>query len=83
MTRLTPETFDGIVGLAGPHTRAREARPDKLWGAPAIARALGVSVDKVKSLAGDPVCPVFKPNGYFAYRHELEAWLRTKPLAKS
>lgn len=68
---LTPETLDGIL----------QPPPRKIWGAPAIARILGVSVDTVYALAKDPASPVYKPNGYFAYRSELEAWLRTKPPA--
>lgn len=66
---LTPDMFDRIT----------ERPPRKVWGAPAIARILGISVDTVYALAKDPDSPVYKPSGYFAYRHELEAWLRTKP----
>lgn len=67
---LTPSTFDRAV-----------ARPEKLWGAPCIAAALGVSVDKIYALAKHPDCPIFKPpgSGYFAFRNDLEEWLRTKP----
>jgi len=61
-----PERFDAMV-----------AKPEKLWGAPAIAQALGVSVATVYRLAGDG-CPIYRPGGrYFAYRSELENWLRT------
>ncbi|MEF2071911.1 hypothetical protein [Consotaella aegiceratis] len=67
---LSPGTFDRV-------TAGRPAV--KVWGAPAIARILGVSVDTVYQLAKDPKSPVYKPSGYFAYRNELEAWLRTKP----
>lgn len=57
------------------------AKPEKLWGAPAIAAALGVSVDKVYALASDPRVPIYKPAGagYFAIRNELASWLRGKP----
>lgn len=68
MTTLTPGTFDALVG----------GKTEKLWGARAIARALGVSVDKVRLLASQPDCPIYRPHGYFAYRNELENWLRTK-----
>lgn len=52
--------------------------PDKLWGAPAISQALGVSVDTVYRPAKENGCPIYQPGGsYFAFRHELEAWLRT------
>lgn len=67
---LTTETLDSIL----------QPPPRKIWGAPAIARFLGVSVDTVYALAKDPDCPVYKPSGYFAYRYELEAWLRRKPI---
>lgn len=69
---LTAPIFDNAV-------QPRQSR--KIWGAPQIAQILGVSVDTVYALAKDPASPVYKPNGYFAYRHELEAWLRTKPNA--
>ena len=60
----------------------RTAKPERLWGAPAIALALGVSVDTVVSLSRKPDCPIYRPSGrYFAYRTELERWLRTKPAA--
>jgi len=68
MTTLTPDTFDAMVST----------KSAKLWGARAIARALGVSVDKVRTLAAQSDCPIYRPHGYFAYRSELEAWLRTK-----
>jgi hypothetical protein len=70
-SELTPAAFDQIT----------ERAPRKVWGAPAIARILGVSVDTVYALAKDPASPVYRPSGYFAYKHELEAWLRTKPPA--
>lgn len=67
---LTPKATDEI--LAGER---------KLWGASAIAAFLGISVDKVYTLAKNPVVPVYKPEGggYFAFKSELMAWLRTKP----
>lgn len=68
---LTAERFDSIVA----------AKPEKLWGAPSNAAALGVSVDKVRALATKPGVPIYKPvgAGYFAYRTELDNWLRHKP----
>ncbi|PSO30217.1 DNA-binding protein [Bradyrhizobium sp. MOS002] len=54
---------------------------DELWGAKAIARHIGCSVDWVYQLAADPDAPVFKPCGrYFAMKSELRSWLRTKPV---
>ena len=69
-TALNPDRFDAALG-----------KPEKLWGAPAIATALGVSVDKVRALATNPAVPIYKPKGcgYFAIRSELESWLRSKP----
>jgi hypothetical protein len=76
MSALTPERLDAILS---------PPKPEKLWGAPAIARALGVSVDKVRSLAANPNVPIYKPEGagYFAFRAELEAWLKTKATAST
>lgn len=55
------------------------AKTEKLWGAPAIAAALGVSIPTVYRLAGKADCPIYRPDGrYFALRHELDLWLRTK-----
>lgn len=67
---LTPERLDAIL----------IARPEKLWGAPAIALAMGVSVDTVRKWAKEPDVPIYnpRPRTYFAMRAELEAWLRTK-----
>jgi len=66
--KLDPLRFDTMIGL-----------PSKLWGASEIAKALGCSVHTVYRLAEEPDTPVFKPGGrYFAYRHELEAWLKKK-----
>lgn len=75
MTTLTPETFDALAR----DTHAREGRPEKLWGAATIARALGVSTDTVKAWAEDPDVPIYRPKGYYAVRSELERWLKTKP----
>ena len=73
---LTAPLFDAIFG------KPPAPKPEKLWGRPAIAQALGVSVDMVVSLARHPGCPIYRPAGkYFAYRSELERWLRTKPAA--
>lgn len=56
------------------------ARPvNKIWGLRAIAAALGVSVDTARKWARDPDVPIYRPKGYFAFRNELEAWLRSKP----
>ena len=72
--KLTPERFDEMIThqmLVG--------KTEKLWGAPAIANALGVSVDTVREWARDPNIPIYQPKGYFARRSELEAWLHKKP----
>lgn len=67
--KLTPARLDGL--LIG--------KPERLWGAPAIAQALGVSIATVYRLALKQDCPIYKPDGrYFAYRHELDDWLRAK-----
>lgn len=53
----------------------------KLWGLPHIAKVLGVSVDKARDLAKVPGVPIYLPEGsgrYFAFKSELQAWLRTK-----
>ena len=53
----------------------------KLWGLPAIAGVLGVSVDTARRWANDPDCsaPITRPGGrYFAVRSELVAWLRDR-----
>lgn len=70
--RLTTEKFDTTF-----------AKPDKLWGAPAIARALGVSEDTVRRWAADPDVPIYAPRRgtYFAFRSEIQTWLRRKPGA--
>lgn len=52
-----------------------------LWGLPTIARVLGLSVDKVRDLAKKPEVPIYRPAGcgsYFAFKTELQSWLRTK-----
>ncbi|MAZ27988.1 MAG: DNA-binding protein [Cytophagaceae bacterium] len=65
--------------LDGASFDALFAGPAKLWGLEAIARAIGCSVDKTRRLARNPRVPIYRPEGsgsYFAFRHELEAWLR-------
>lgn len=55
--------------------------PEKLWGAPAIARASGLSPDYIYTLAERDDTPIYRPPGtnkVFAFRSELLAWLRTK-----
>lgn len=50
-----------------------------IWGLSAIAAFLGLSVDTVRELAPDDDVPIYRPSGrYFAWSHELMAWLRTK-----
>ncbi len=57
---------------------------DALWGAKAIARFIGASVDFVYELADDPSAPVYKPSGrYYSTKEELRQWLRSKPSAKT
>lgn len=69
---ITPERFD----------RALVSKPEKLWGAPAIAAALGVSVDTVYRWAKDANVPVCRVGGrYFAFRAELDAWMRNRIAA--
>ncbi|AXQ94007.1 helix-turn-helix domain-containing protein [Cereibacter azotoformans] len=64
---LDPERFDAIT-----------SGPEKLWGLPAISKALGVSVDTVRRWARHGRAPIYRPDGerYFALRSELNAWLR-------
>ena len=74
--KLTPEAFDAVS--------RPKPRPERLIGAPAIARAIGVSERNVHDLARRPDVPIYRPPGfgrYIAFRSELENWLRTKPLA--
>lgn len=55
----------------------------KLWGLPLIAEALGVSIDTARAWAKLDGVPIYRPAGtgsYFAFRSELLAWLRTKPI---
>lgn len=57
-------------------------RVERLWGAPAIAAFLDVSVDRVYDLAKDPNCPIFMAGKrYTAVRSELWRWTRQKPAA--
>lgn len=64
---ITPERFDATMQMA---------KPEKIWGAPAIAAALGVSVATVYRFAIEAECPIAKRGGrYFAIRAELDAWL--------
>lgn len=54
---------------------------EHVWGAPAIARATGLSTDAVYSLADHPDSPIYRPPGtnrLYATRSELRLWLRTK-----
>lgn len=68
--KLTARTLDSIM---------RPAVPVKLWGAGEIARFLGCSVASIYRWAEDPAVPIYRPGGrYYAHRHELEAWLKTK-----
>lgn len=53
------------------------ARP--IWGLPAIAKVIGLSVNKTRNLAKKPEVPIHLPPGckqYFAYRSDLVAWLK-------
>lgn len=53
------------------------ARP--IWGLPAIAKVLGLSINATRKLAKLPGVPIYLPAGcsqYFAWRSELVAWLR-------
>jgi predicted DNA-binding transcriptional regulator AlpA len=56
--------------------------PEKLWGAPAIAQATGLSPDTIYRLADQPGVPIYRPPGtnrLCAFRSELRRWQRTKP----
>jgi hypothetical protein len=66
---LDPWRFDAVTG-----------GPEKLWGLNSIASALGISVDKARRLARMHDVPIYRPDGisYFAFRSELNAWLRSK-----
>lgn len=60
------------------------AKPERLLGAPAIAKALGVSEEVIPRLARTPGVPIYMPPGlgrYVAFRSELDVWMRTKPAA--
>ena len=71
MTTIRPEDFDNLM----------EPRPRKLWGARVIAAYLDVSEDTVRRWARLRDVPIYRPlpGTYFAYRSELEMWLRGKP----
>jgi hypothetical protein len=59
-----------------------ETGPEKMWGAPAIAKATALSTDAIYRLADHPDAPIYRPPGtnrLFALRSELKVWLRTKP----
>lgn len=65
---LTPERFDSVL----------VSKPEKIWGAPAIAKALGVSVDTVYRWSSRDDTPIHLRAGrYFALRSEIEIWLRS------
>lgn len=53
-----------------------------IWGLDHIAKVLGLSRDTVRKLAKMPEVPIYQPEGYggyFAFRSELLAWLKSKP----
>lgn len=57
------------------------AGPEKIWGVKAIAKAIAVSESTVRRWAKEDVVPIYRPagsNSYFAFRSELQAWLRCK-----
>ncbi len=70
---LTAPLFDAAFA-------PRAARPEKLWGRPAIARVLGVSEDTVAKWSREPGVPIYQPRRgtYFALRSELDTWVKTK-----
>lgn len=50
-----------------------------IWGLPAIAKVLGLSISKTRKLAKQPEVPIYLPPGcsqYLAYKSELLAWVR-------
>ncbi len=53
---------------------------ERLWGLPAIADFLDVSVDTARRWARRPDVPIFKAGGrHCAIRSELWRWNRSKP----
>lgn len=68
MEPIDPRSFDRMV---------RQARPEALWGLPAIAAALRISVRTAArwALDGEAGLPIQRVGGrWFARRSELEAW---------
>lgn len=52
-----------------------------IWGLPAIAKVLGLSISKTRKLARLPDVPIYLPPGcsqYMAFKTELLAWARSK-----
>lgn len=50
-----------------------------IWGLPAIAKVLGLSISKTRALAKRQDVPIYLPPGcsqYLAYKSELLAWIR-------
>lgn len=72
--KLDAEKFDQVIG---------SGKPEKIWGARAIAAYLGLSEDTIRRWAIDPDIPIYAPRSgtYLAFRPELDAWLRQKPAA--
>lgn len=51
-----------------------------IWGLKNLAKFMGCSVDRVRTMAKDPTCPISRPGGqWFALKDELWAWMRLKP----
>lgn len=57
-------------------THGKVRNSGKLWGITQIARAIGISPRRAKTLAELPGAPIYKPDArrYFAERHELITW---------
>jgi hypothetical protein len=57
-----------------------DMKRERLWGLPAIAEFLDVSVDTARRWARRPGVPIFKSGGrHCAIRSELWRWNRSKP----
>jgi hypothetical protein len=56
-------------------------RIERIWGAAAIAKFAGVSVDTIYRWERIEDCPITRPGGrYFSMRTPLAKWMLTKPM---
>lgn len=78
MTDLTPSEYPA---LDRHRFDAMLSGPEKIWGVKAIAQAIAVSESSVRRWAKEDGVPIYRPagsNSYFAFRSELQTWLRSK-----